>query len=83
MAEVHEVESRVQGYHVYGDSWTPNVGDLLYCEQESGNLNDVYAVAIKNGVSVIGHVPRKLSAACSLFLHLGGTMNCEITDNYR
>ena len=83
MAEVHEVESCVRGYHIYGDSWTPNVGDLLYCERESGNLNDVYAVAIKNGASVIGHVPRKLSAACSLFLRLGGTMNCEITDNHR
>ena len=49
----------------------------------SGNLNDVYAIAIKNGASVIGHVPRKLSAACSLFLRLGGTINCEITDNHR
>ena len=47
MAEVHEVESCVRGYHIYGDSWTPNVDDLLYCERESGNLNDVYAVAIK------------------------------------
>ena len=72
MAEVHKVESCVRGFHVYGDIWTPNVGDLLDCEQESGNLNDAYAVAIKNGVNVIGHVPRKLSAACSLFLCLGG-----------
>ena len=83
MAEVHEVESCVRGFHVYGDIWTPNVGDLLDCEQESGNLNDAYAVAIKNGVNVIGHVPRKLSAACSLFLCLGGAMSCEITDNHR
>ena len=82
MVEVHEVESCVRGYHVYGDSWTPNVGDLLCCEQESGNPNDANAVAIKNSAIVIGHVPRKLSAACSLFLCLGGTMNCEITDNH-
>ena len=80
--EVHKVESCVRGYHVYGDSWTPNVGDLLDC-QESGNPNDAYAVAIKNGANVIGHVPRKLSAACSLFLRLGGTMNCEITDSHQ
>ena len=32
---------------------------------------------------MIGHIPRKLSAACSLFLRLGGTMNCEITDGHR
>jgi len=55
----------------------------LNCERESRNPSDLYAVAIKNGASVIGHIPRKLSAACSLFLSLGGTMNCEIMDNHR
>jgi len=48
------------------------VGDVLDCKQESGNPNDSYAVTIKNGASVIGHVPRKLSAAYSLFLSLEG-----------
>ena len=37
MVDVHEVESCMQRYHIYGDNWTPNVGDLLYCEQKSGN----------------------------------------------
>ena len=27
-------------------------GRLLSCERESGNLNDLYAVAIKNGASM-------------------------------
>ena len=52
------------------------MGDVLNCEQESENPNDSYAVTIKNGASVIGHVPRKLltacRVACSLFLSLGG-----------
>ena len=47
------------------------MGDVLNCKRESGNPNDSYAIAIKNGASVIGHIPRKLSAACSLFLSLG------------
>lgn len=34
-------------------------------------LSDLYAVAIKKGGEVIGHVPRKMLAACSLFLQLG------------
>ena len=58
------------------------MGDILNCEWESGNPIDSYAVAIKSGVSVIGHIPRKLSAACSLFSSLGGITNCEITDNH-
>ena len=80
--ETHEVVSCVRGYHIYSDIWTPNVGDLLPYEQEGGNPNDVYAVAIKNGANVIGHVPRKLSVAFSLFLNFGGTINCEITDSH-
>ena len=79
----HEVSSCVRGFHVYSDIWTPFVGETLVCEQESGNPNDPYAVAIKKGSEVVGHVPRKSSAACSLFLLLGGTICCEITDNQR
>ena len=63
---------------MYGDIWTPFVGETLACEQESGNPNNPYAVAIKKGSEV---VPRKSSAVCSLFLLLGGTICCEITDN--
>ena len=47
--DTHEVVSCVRGYHIYGNIWTPSVGDLLSCERESGNLNDLYAVALKNG----------------------------------
>ena len=68
----HEANSCVRGFHVYDDIWTPFVGETLACEQESGNPNDPYAVAIKKGSEVVGHVSRKSSAACSLFLLLGG-----------
>ena len=82
-ASRHEVNSCVKGFPVYSDIWTPLVGETLVCEQESGNLNDPYSVAIKKGSEVVGHVPRKSSAACSLFLLLGGIICCEITDNQR
>ena len=78
---MHEANSCVKGFHVYGDIWTLFVEETLLCEQESGNPNDAYAVAIKKGSEVVGHVPRKSSAVCSLFLLLGGTICCEITDN--
>ena len=48
----HESNSCVKGFHVYGDIWTLFVGDTLACEQESGNPNDPYAVAIKKGSEV-------------------------------
>lgn len=47
----------------------------------NGNLFDPYAVAIKKGSEVIGHIPRKISPACFLFLEMSGTLTCEITDS--
>ena len=67
---------------MYSDIWTLFVGELLTCQQESGNPNDPYAVVIRKGSDVVSHVPRKSSSAvCSLFLHLGGMIHCKITDN--
>ena len=50
--------------------------DYLSCEQEIGNLHDTHAVAIKESIGVdttgsvttIGHIPRKISAICSIFI---------------
>ena len=36
-------------------------------------------MAIIKDDSVVGHVPRKISTACSLFLRSGGSITCEIT----
>jgi len=47
------------------------------------NTSDTYAVAIKKGGEIIGHVPRKISAVCNLFLELGGSLSCIITDTHR
>ena len=77
------VESCVRGFHVYQDIWTPSTGERLPCETEDMNPMDPYAVAIKNRREVIGHVPRKISAACFLFIQRGGTLNCIITDSRR
>ena len=59
------------------------MGEILIYERKSGNPSDLYAVAIKKGSEVVGHVSRKMSVACSLFLELGGALHCEITDNHR
>lgn len=69
----------VRGYHVYHSIWDATVGEELLCEREPTNERDRYAVAvIKDGV-VIGHLPRKISRICSLFLRRGGSVICRIT----
>ena len=60
-----EVLSCVRDCYIYSDIWNPNVGDILNCEWESGNPIDSYAVAIKSGVSVIGHIQE----SCQLLAH--------------
>ena len=35
--------------------------------------------ATSDSSMVVGHVPRKISAACSVFLEFGGIIRCTIT----
>ena len=40
---------------------------------------DPYAVAVMRRSAVVGHVPRRISAACALFLARDGTITCTVT----
>ena len=73
----------VRGYHVYYCIWEAAVGDQLNCERELDNVKDRYAVAVKKDGAVIGHLPRKISKICSLFLRRGGIIQCSVTGNRR
>ena len=63
-----EVDSCIQGYHVF-----ESTREELNCVQERANTEDPYAVAVIRR-SVVGHVSRKMSAACALFLRQRGTI---------
>ena len=59
------------------------MGEELACEREPTNTSDRYAVAVvKDGV-IIGHLPRKISNICSLFLRRGGTISCIVSGGRR
>ena len=81
------IESCIRGHHVSKSFWTPTIGEVLSCEREEGNAFDPYAVAMLKTVNtrlVVGHVPRKISAACSLFLcREGSSISCIVSDNRR
>ena len=42
----YEMESEIRGYHVYGSSWKPEIGDLLLTDREVSNEDDKFAVAL-------------------------------------
>ena len=81
MAASMEIMSCIQGYHIYYTVWTPTVGEYLICRREVGNARDRYAVGVykqPNDV-LVGHLHRKISLLCSLFLRHGGTITCQVT----
>ena len=65
--EEFQLESCVRGHHIYKSTWTPLLGEVLHCKIESGNAQDRYAVGIQRRNTVVGHVLRKILAACSLY----------------
>ena len=73
------VESVVRGYHVYKDIWDAVVGQEFPCKPEDGNRVDPFAVAVVRGDTVIGHVQRKISSICSLYLRRDGSIVCCVT----
>ena len=71
--------SVIRGFHVYKDVWEPQTDEILICVRESANLHDPFAVAVTKGPMVVGHIPRRISALCSLFLHRNGCITCHVT----
>ena len=76
--------SMIRGYdHVYQDILAPTIGKQISCRKDRHNVHDMYAVAVVDGDSVVGHVPRTISATCYLFITRGGNITCEISGNRR
>ena len=59
------------------------LGEVLQCFREI----DPYAVKVmKPGTragTMVGHLPKKTSSTCSLFIRKGGTIDCKVTDPNR
>ena len=47
------------------------------------NYRDPFAVAVVRSGVILGHVPRKISSVCSMFLRRGGTISCRVTGGRR
>ena len=77
------VEAVVRGYHAYKHIWAAVYGEELPCEREAGNRVDAFAVAVMKDGTVVGHVPKKISSICSLYLRRGGSIICRVTGSRR
>ena len=69
------LNSVVRGHHIYKDIRSSVHGEELHCKREIGNVHDLYAVSvIKNGTGIVGHLPKRISTPCHLFLRKGNTL---------
>ena len=70
-------------HHLYSTIWTPVLRELLSCKSELDNTKDRYVVAVCriNGI-VVGHIPKKISFLCAIFIKRGGTIQCIVSAIY-
>ena len=61
--------------------WTPVIGEKLKCEREIGNGVD--RGVFTTSATLVGHLPKKISLICSIFLRSGGTITCEVSGGRR
>ena len=82
-----EVLSCVRGYHIYKTVWTSYIGETLPCSQENTIGHDPFAVKIlqlgSEEETIVGHLPRKISSACSLFVRKGGQISAIVCRSRR
>ena len=73
----------MRGYHVYKDVWSAALGEPLSCQREPTNTRDPFALAVVRSLVTVGHIPRKISSICSMFLLRGGTITWRVTATRR
>ena len=74
-----EFSSVIHEHHVYKDILMPAIGKILQSRIEPDNSYDIFAVAIIEDDTNVGHVLRNISVVCDLFLRKGGTILCVVT----
>ena len=82
------ISSAVRGFHVYKAIWeNPAPGEELGCRREVGNSHDPLSVAVIKQIheedTIIGHIPRRISALCNAFIRRGGTIQCTVDGSRR
>ena len=77
------MKSEIRGYHVYGNTWKPTIGDILSADRELSNEDDKFAVGVyetdSTGNKLVGHLPAEFSRIACYFIKNGGEIFCQVT----
>ena len=81
------ISSAVRGFHVYKAIWENPAPEELGCRREVGSSHDPLSVAVIKQIheedTIIGHIPRRISALCNAFIRRGGTIQCTVDGSRR
>ena len=58
----------------------PGLQEILHCSHAEGNVHDRYVFKVMKSGILVGHLPKKISATCFLFLRKGGAILCQVMD---
>ena len=51
----------IRAYYVYKEVWEATAEESSLCERKPENVSDRYVVSVKKEVTIMGHLPRKVS----------------------
>ena len=79
MSRRFEFQSCIRGYHVHQSIWSGSSSQVLACQREPHNREDLFAVGVYKDATLVGHAPRKFSCVFLLFVQRGGTIISQVT----
>ena len=62
------------GHHIYHETWSPVIGEVVGCRREPTNVHDRHAVAVYKDGEIVGHIPRTISKPCRYALLAGASI---------
>ena len=65
-------------YQLEAEVCTSTVGEELNCWHERDNFKDFLKESL-----IVGHMPKKISSICPVFLQSSGTITCKVTGNWQ
>ena len=61
----------------------PFIGETLTSSRETTNLHDLFAVKVLKTDEIVGHLPKRISSTCSVFIRKGGIITCTVNGERR
>ena len=63
-----KMECVIRRYNIYKATWAAAIWEELVCTREATNAANRYTITVMKEETIIGHLPRKISKVCLVFI---------------